>query len=428
MTGNAYNIILSGLISEFQCVVIKMNSTESQKVFKAGEVIMRQGDAGHCAYIIEEGKVEITVKRPDGSVLNLGTRGAGSMIGEMSIIDNAPRSATITAVRDCNLLEITKEDFARRLKNADPVVRMTSQVILTRYRDTLTRADIRGERHQWPPAEIVELGYLEQADAVESLRIANDFKNALKSRDVTLHYQPIVGLQDGKIHGFEALMRWKHPERGFISPGVFIPIIEESGLIVDASKWALREACSALKRIENAAGHRGQMHMSVNFSSSDFSSEDFVENLYNTISETDIHAEQVHLEITERLLIQQPDNARETLNMCRKAGMGISIDDFGTGYSSLSYLHYFPINTLKVDQSFIRDMHKNPSSHELVRSIVSLGKNMKMNVVAEGVENIEEAKLLKEMGCDLAQGYYFARPMPEADVTALVSNWKPVGV
>jgi EAL domain-containing protein (putative c-di-GMP-specific phosphodiesterase class I) len=217
-------------------------------------------------------------------------------------------------------------------------------------------------------------------------------------------------------------MRWNHPERGYISPGLFIPIAEQSGLIVDASRWALREACMALKRIESRAGFSNELSMSVNFSSTDFASEDFIDTIYTTISETDVDPNFVHLEITERLLMGQPDNAKDTLLMCRKAGIGISIDDFGTGYSSLSYLHYFPIDTLKIDQSFIRDMQKNASSMELVKSIIALGKNMKMHVIAEGVESKDEAKVLRDLGCDLAQGYYFAKPMSETDVTKFVNE------
>lgn len=400
------------------------SSEKSKKIFETGETLMRQGEIGNNAYIIEDGKVEIRIQRPGGHDIVVGTRSAGSIIGEMSLIDNAPRTATICAIEKCSVLEITKDDFSRRLDNADPVLRMAIQVILTRYRDTLTRADIRKEQNHWPMAESVEREYLEQTDAVEKIRIANEFKEALNSDNVTLHYQPIVGLQNGDIYGFEALMRWIHPERGFISPGIFIPIIEDNGDIVEASKWAFRESCGALKRIQGQTGYHNSLHMSVNFSSTDFSSEDFVENIYNTISETDVQAEQIHLEITERLLMNQPEQAKETLNICRKAGMNISIDDFGTGYSSLSYLHAFPINTLKIDQSFVRDMHENESSLELVRSIISLGKNLNMAIVAEGVEQVEEARLLKDMGCDFAQGYYFAKPMKEDDVTTLVSNWE----
>ncbi|MBK9584437.1 MAG: EAL domain-containing protein [Alphaproteobacteria bacterium] len=402
-----------------------MEKTDSRKVFKAGETILKQGEAGDSAYIIEEGKVEIKFKDAEGRERVLGTRGANAMIGEMAIIDNAPRTATIVALEDCKLLEITQHDFSRRLESADSVLKMATQVILTRYRDTLTRAEIWGERYQWPPAEMVELSYVEKADAVQTITIANEFKDALLTKFVQLYYQPIISLKTGEITGFEALMRWNHPKKGFISPAIFIPVAEESGLIIEASKWALREACHALKRIEAAVGMERKLYMSVNFSSADFSSDDFVTNVYNTISESDVAPEQVHLEITERVLIQQPDRAKDTLRMCRKAGMGIAIDDFGTGYSSLSYLHYFPIDTLKIDQTFVRDMHKNEHSLALVNSIVTLGQNMHMTTVAEGVEVREEAHKLREMGCELAQGYLFAKPMSESDLIALLTHWTP---
>ncbi|MFP4314540.1 MAG: EAL domain-containing protein, partial [Alphaproteobacteria bacterium] len=301
-----------------------MNDT--QKEFKSGDIIMRQGDAGDRAYIIEDGKVEIFIENKDGKPQSVGTRGKGSMIGEMCLVDQAPRTATIKAIEDCRLLEITQEDFARRLANADSVVKMTTQVILTRYRDTLARADITGESKNWPPPETIELNYAEDSNAYENIKIANDFKNALNSQEICLHYQPIVNLQTGEVAGFEALMRWEHPDKGFIPPGIFIPVIEDSGLIVTASRWALREALLALKRIEHKTGLCKELFMSVNFSSHDFASEDFVDSVYTTISESDVLPEQVHLEITERLLMGQPENARDTLNMCTKAGMGISID------------------------------------------------------------------------------------------------------
>jgi len=403
-----------------------MNLPETQKKFKAGDVIMRQGEKGESAYIIEEGKVEIVIEGTGGQEQNVGTRGPGAMIGEMAIVDNAPRTATVRAIEDCQLLEITQEDFSRRLESADPVLQMTIQVILTRYRDTLVRAEIRGDSYNWPPAEALELGFAEETHAVENIKIANDFKEALEKGDISLHYQPLIDFQTGKIEGFEALMRWTHPEKGFISPGIFIPIIEESGLIIEASRWALREACKSLKRIESQTGFDRELHMSVNFSSADFASENFVGTVYNIISESDVSPDQIHLEITERLLMMQPDTAKETLLMCRKAGMGISIDDFGTGYSSLSYLHYFPIDTLKIDQSFIRDMHKDEGSLQLVKSIIALGKNLKMKIVAEGIEEKEEAKELRELGCDIAQGYFYARPMPEKKVIELIRSWEPI--
>lgn len=404
-----------------------MNSQNSHKSFKAGDIIMKQGDEGRCAYIIEEGLVEILIEKPDGQTLNVGTRGEGSIIGEMALVDAAPRTATVKAVRDCSMLEITSEDFSQRLKTTDPVVQMISQVILTRYRDTLTRADILRDDLTYPPPEAIEKTFAEQADVVESVKIANELRSALDKDELEMHFQPIINLSGGHITGFEALMRWPHPEQGFISPGLFIPIAEKSGLIVDASKWALRQSCLGLKRIQEATG-RDDLYVSVNFSSHDFAEPDFVHNITDTIKDCNVAPDKIVLEITERLLIQQPDNAKDTLLACHDEGVRIAIDDFGTGYSSLSYLYYFPIDILKIDQSFIRAMYREERSLELVKSIVALATNLNLLCVAEGVEDIEEARLLQGMGCESAQGFYFARPMPEENIVTLMTGWEPVKV
>lgn len=401
-----------------------MSSGNTKKSFSAGDVIIRQGDTGTCAYIIEEGQVEILIER-DGGVQHVGTRGPGTIIGEMAIVDDAPRTATVKALKPCKMLEITRDDYAQRLKTSDPVIQMITQVILTRYRDMLTRVEIIGASPNFPPAETLERDLATQADVVESVKIANEFKAALEKGELRLHYQPIIDLAKGEIAGFEALMRWVHPERGFISPGVFVPIAEKSGLIVEASKWVLKEACEALRRIESRARTRNPMYMSVNFSSQDFTEPGFVDNVVSTARKAGLNPEQVVLEITERLLIMQPDNAKNTLAACCKEGIGIAIDDFGTGYSSLSYLYYFPVNMLKIDQSFIRAMYQEDRSLELVKSIVGLAMNLNLRCVAEGVEHPQEAKILRDMGCDSAQGYLFARPMPEEDVISFLSGWQP---
>lgn len=395
-----------------------MQPAQSKKTFSAGDVIMRQGEEGDCAYIIEDGQVEILISKPDGSTQQVGTRGPGTIIGEMSIVDSAPRTATVKALKDCKMLEISREEFAQRLGTSDPVIRMITQVILTRYRDTLMRADILRDSLAYPPAEALEVSYTENLDVVESVKIANEFKDALRNDQLEMHYQPIVSLPDGEVLGFEALMRWIHPEQGFISPGLFIPIAEKSGLITEASKWALKESCAALGRIEKQVDSKEPLYMSVNFSSHDFVEQDFVQNILNIMKDADTDPSRLKLEITERLLIQQPDNAKAALDGCRAKGIGISIDDFGTGYSSLSYLYYFPIETLKIDQSFVRAMKKDQRSMELVKSIIGLCKNMGLGMIAEGVEDQDEAAILHKLGCTGAQGYHFARPMPEKDVIA----------
>ncbi|MCC6597606.1 MAG: EAL domain-containing protein [Alphaproteobacteria bacterium] len=404
-------------------------SSQASKSFKAGDIIIKQGDNGHCAYIIEEGRVEIflEIDGNNNQTHHVGTRGPGAIIGEMAILDHAPRTATIRALEECKLLEITREDFARRLQNADPVLKLAMQVILTRYRDILARADLPKAhtlQNAPPPqkAEDLEKSFTADVSAIEAIRIASDFETALKNNEVTLHYQPIIHLKNSKTVGVEALMRWHHPARGFISPAVFIPILEDTGLIVKASQWALKESLKALKNIQPYGNGDTPLFMSINFSSHDFASDGFTDTLYEALSQTDIQAQCVHLEITERLLIGQPETARDILNSCRKAGMSVSIDDFGTGYSSLSYLHYFPVDTIKIDRSFVMSMNGDPNALELVKSIIALGKNLKMSTIAEGVETAEEAAILKDLGCDMMQGYYFSKPLPENDIIAFLRD------
>lgn len=242
---------------------------------------------------------------------------------------------------------------------------------------------------------------------------ADDLHAALMGGQLSLAYQPIVDLTTGEPRGIEALMRWNHPVHGAIPPSVFIPVAEESGLIVQASRWALREACAALKRIIGKIGYDASLFVSVNFSANDFADENFLEQIYSAISATDIHPALVRLEITERLLKANPEQARQTIALCRRAGLSIAIDDFSTESSSLAELQGYGIYTVKIDD--IKD--------ERIRSIINEAHDLGMSTIAEGVETEEEAITLRAMGCEKAQGYYFARPMPEAALIETLQGW-----
>ncbi len=401
-----------------------MDSLTAAKTFCAGEIIMTQGDVGHCAYFIQDGKVEIIVEKATGELLCMGTRGAGSIIGEMAIVDDQPRSATIRALENCNLLEISKEDFSRGVRTANPIVRLVSQVIVMRYRDILRRSHtLLSDVGDALSLELLEREYAKQSNVLEVIKLANDFKQALTRGQLFLQYQPIVDLNTTEVIGFEALMRWNHPEDGIISPDEFIPMAEDSGLIVEATEWAFQESCLALKRIEQELSPSKAMFMSVNFSATDFEEVNFFDKFSAIMKKTDTRPERIHLEITERLLLQQPTNVKITLQKCRDAGMGVAIDDFGTGYSSLSYLHEYPINILKIDRSFVQKMSNDLLSRGLIKSILSLSENMGMKIIAEGVETLDEVQLLREMNCSIAQGYFFSKPLNESDlVNSLLSK------
>jgi len=401
---------------------------QARRCFAAGDVLVRQGERGDCAYYLEAGRVEILVARPDGTVVTIGLRGSGSLIGEMAIIDSGPRVATVRAVEECDVLVITRDELARRLAGGDPVVRMFTEVILSRFREVMCRAEIGGSNAGCASAEALEIRLSRDSGAVERLRLASELRAAIENDELSLHYQPMVDVTSGRVRGFEALMRWQHPVRGPVSPDVFIPVAEETGLIVEVTSWALAEACRALTRLEERNDRHGGLYMSVNFSSEDLASDDFVERVRGTLHEARVSPKQVRLEITERVLMNRSTSARDNLTRCRADGIGIAIDDFGTGYSSLSYLSSYPIDTLKIDRSFIVDMHRDEDAYGLVRSIIGLAKTLRMSVVAEGVETADDLNTLRTLGCDHAQGYYFAKPLAEADVSAFLASWKPDNV
>ena len=400
----------------------------AKKMFKKGDILLREGEQGDVAYVIESGSVEVLIQR-DGALIQIGTRGPGSIIGEMAMIDDKPRTATIRAIEDCQVLEISRDDFSRRVDSADPILKMVMRVVMARYRDMMSRSQII----QLPAAAMMTENAENSNEfhdlAVNAIKIHHELKNALENNELLLYYQPIISLQDMKIAGFEALMRWKHPEKGLIPPGVFIPVAEESGLIVELSQWALAVSCDAIKELTQAANQKlladKPLFVSVNFSVKDFSTGNFSDKVKQTLREKAIDPAHIHLEITESLLMEAPGPAKLALEDCHKAGISVSIDDFGTGYSSLSYLHFFPISTLKIDQSFIRSMDGEPSSKVLVNSIIGLDHNMGIKVIAEGIENEHEAVTLKELGCEECQGYWFARPMPLADALKFVQSWNP---
>jgi EAL domain-containing protein (putative c-di-GMP-specific phosphodiesterase class I) len=399
-----------------------VTNSSNLKTFDVGSTILKQGDEGHAAYIIEKGTVEILIEKDNGLIQNIGTRGAGSIIGEMALVDNKPRTATIKVIEECTLLEITRDDFENRLDSTDPVVRMIMQVILARYRDMMTRAHILSAPNNAMTPENLEKGLVSETNAVVGLKLINELKQALTNNDLELHYQPIIDIQANKIVGFEALVRWNHPEKGVIYPDVFIGAAEDSGLITELSRWAVGESCAFLSHIQDKHTELKNLFMSVNFSAKDFFIPDFRAYILAALQKNSLTPDQFHIEITERLLMDQPSEAQKILEDCRNAGLCISIDDFGTGYSSLSYLHYFPIDILKIDRSFITDMNHNKSSHSLVSSIISLGHNLGMSIIAEGIEEKEQAAALKALGCDKIQGYYFSRPLPEKEIGQYLSK------
>lgn len=253
------------------------------------------------------------------------------------------------------------------------------------------------------------------ASAEERMRLESDLRRAIERGELELHYQPKVLLDSGAIVGCEALLRWRHPEIGMIPPARFIPVAEDTGLIVELGRWVLREACQTAAELN--ADSRSLHKVAVNLSVKQFQSAGLVRSIAEILGETGCRAEWVEIEITESLLLDQKDETLQAMSELRSMGFSIAIDDFGTGYSALNYLARFPIDTLKIDRSFINSTDRR--NEELVKAILSIARCLGQNVVAEGVETAEQAAFLVANGCGTAQGFLYSKAVPKADIIAL---------
>jgi diguanylate cyclase (GGDEF)-like protein/PAS domain S-box-containing protein len=263
------------------------------------------------------------------------------------------------------------------------------------------------------------------ARAVTTLRLENELRRAVDNNEFILHYQPIVKTETGRVAGFEALVRWQHPERGLVPPGEFIAAAEETDLIVPMGEWVLREACRQARAWQREFPSDEPLFVSVNLSGKQFTQRDLVEVIERALAETDLEARSLKLEITETAVMENAETATAMLKRLREIGVQLGIDDFGTGYSSLSYLHRFPVNTLKVDRSFVGRMDEANEYREIVRTIVSLAHTLGMEVVAEGVETQGQCTKLAALRCEYSQGFFFSKPLPAAAASEYLTNNLP---
>ena len=265
-------------------------------------------------------------------------------------------------------------------------------------------------------------------EAVTRLQIETDLRYAVERNELRVYYQPILDLNTIELIGFEALMRWQHPQRGLVPPNEFIPVSEMTGLIVPLTLWILRQSCEQIVKWQKSLNNK-LLLISVNLSGKHFAYPDLVEQIEKIIRETGIDVKCLKLEITESAVMENAESAIRMLKQLRDLGIHLSIDDFGTGYSSLSYLHRFPINTLKIDRSFVCTMEDGSENGEIVRTIIALAKSLNLSVIAEGIESIHQLHQLRVLGCEYGQGYLFSRPVPEEEAMRLLTDshrWQTV--
>jgi len=256
--------------------------------------------------------------------------------------------------------------------------------------------------------------------AVERLQLETDLRRAIEREEFRLQYQPIVSLRDHRVVGFEALIRWQHPERGLLSPAAFLALAEETGLITRIDQWVLREACAQARRWQTPLRGGSPASVSVNISAQGFGQPDIVQQVASVLEETGLEPHNLRLEITESVAMADAERARTILIELKALGVRISLDDFGTGYSSLSYLQRFPVDTLKIDRSFIVGMDQNNECREIVRTILNLAGTLGLDVIAEGTETASQVDNLERLECKFGQGFFFSRPLPLDELHAIL--------
>ena len=288
------------------------------------------------------------------------------------------------------------------------------ETLLKNAANALSRAKEQGRNHyQFYTNDM-------NAVAFERLILESGLRKALEQGELVLHYQPKVSVADGSIRGVEALLRWQHPDLGMVAPAEFIPLAEETGLIVPIGAWVLRMACAQVSGWHRL-GH-GQLDLAVNISARQFQERNLVGTIAAAVSESGLPASHIELELTESVIMRDAQDAARRLKELTALGIRLAIDDFGTGYSSLGYLRTFPIHSLKIDRSFVRDIEGDPNSAALAKAIVAMAAGLRLNVVAEGVETQEQLERLREYGCQEYQGYLFSKPLPAEEMLGLLER------
>lgn len=394
--------------------------------FRAGEEIFKEGDAATFAYIIHEGEIEIwTVVNGQRLVLNILKQ--GDLFGELALVDNQPRSASATALTDCILMLVTTEQVNQRIQEADPILQMILWVVMRHFRsesrnfrlikDSQANLTLDGFSSETPPKSEASKRV---SHAVDLIRMEGELKTALEQEQFHLVYQPIVNLQTNYITGFEALIRWYSPERGYVYPDVFIPLAESTSLIIPIGKWVIKQGLRDLKKIEKA--YSNPLFMSFNIATRQIEEPNFIEWILASVQDAGVKPFQVKLELLERILFKS-ENILNWVYNCRAEGFLLALDDFGTGYSSLQYLNEFNLDSIKIDKSFVQGLGVKNNSQSICQAIINLAVALNMTVVAEGIETDIHLAMLREMGCSFGQGYHFSKPVPLEQAISLAGRF-----
>jgi len=381
--------------------------------FVPGQTIFREGDSPDVAYLVDAGEVAVTANRDGHSVL-LATLRSGDMLGEMAVIDDAPRTATATAVGHCVLMPIDRAAIAERLETTDPIIRALLEGQIRRYRSGL--AAMQGLVAPAPVVSRLHFGNTSDRSSIDKFRLESDLREALANGELDVSFQPLLEIATDRIAGYEALVRWPHPERGSISPIEFITLAEETSLINPVGEYVLNRAINALSRLADA-GLDPLPFIAINVSPKQLMESDLLNRTVDRTRAAGVPVNRIKLEITESRMVDYP-TVQALLVRCHREGIEVSLDDFGTGFSNLGHLHALEFDTVKVDQAFARHMMSSRRAMALAKSIINMIHALDADVVVEGVETEAQLEVLRSLGCRYAQGYLIGRPQPLGDVLA----------
>jgi EAL domain-containing protein (putative c-di-GMP-specific phosphodiesterase class I) len=370
----------------------------------AGEVLFREGDPPTTAFILEQGQVEIRAQQRGRHVV-LGVLTPGAIIGEMAVIDQAPRTATAIALSECVLIALDRGQIAERIQAADPIIRTLLQGTLQRYRNALLA--IQGR------AEVAPANTAEEVSGLGKMRLESQLRSALQDGGLDVRYQPLLNVSSGRIAGFEALVRWTHPERGPISPAEFVALAEETSLIVPVGEYVFDTACAAAREFIDAAGR--PLFVAVNVSARQLREPGLLQRVIDRVDSAKLPRGSIKIEITESQALD-PIVMGGFIELCHAHGMKVALDDFGTGYSHLTQMHQLAFDTIKIDQAFVRSMLTQPRSMVIVETIVRMAKALGASIVVEGIESEAELDVLRRLECDYAQGWLVGKPQTKQEL------------
>lgn len=369
------------------------------------EILFQKGDAGDSAFLIETGGVEIL--DPDSGQV-LARVGQGELVGEIALIDRNPRTATARALEASVVIEVRRDVMEQLLVNTDPIIRHLLNVVLRRFRNNMEPTLLsQPDRLKLPDLAADPL----QQTAAQKIAQLQDLSFAVKANQFVLHYQPIHLLEDGRLAGFEALVRWRHPVLGLVPPLSFLPLAEESGLIREIGLWVLQRASEDWKTLRTLTS-TPHPFISVNVSAVQLRDGLFADAAMEIQKAAGIAANELKIELTETSLIQNQLIAQYQLQLLTEFGNSIALDDFGTGFSGMENLQNYRFHTLKLDQQFIRNILNSSLSFQIVLSTLNMIRALHIDSVGEGIETPEIARVLQELGCTYGQGYLFGKPMP----------------